>query len=228
MKIENYCRDFVTRVIPEDVEKTRTIEFIASNNSRDSHGTVLPVDKWDLSRYAKNGLVTYQHSYYSSNPDMVIGRGVARIENNELIVAITFETEDLNPIAEKIFRKILAGTINAVSVMFAPTQKGYWGTGEEAENGSKPTYYYNGQELLDVSVVTLPSNADALRRGLQGIVDKHGNKVENMTVGEFIRAIEMSGNSEENESNSKPGEQEKQRSIDDAILLAEAMMALNN
>ena len=57
---------------------------------------------------------------------MVIGRGAARVENDQLIVAITFETVDLNPVADKVFRKILVGTINAVSVFFYPTKRGYW------------------------------------------------------------------------------------------------------
>ena len=35
--------------------ETRTVEFVASDNSVDSYGTVLPVDKWDLTRYASNG-----------------------------------------------------------------------------------------------------------------------------------------------------------------------------
>lgn len=165
MKIDNYCKCFV-RGISDDVEESRTIPFVASDNSRDSYRTVLPVDKWDLTRYDKNGVVTYQHNAFSSNPDMVIGRGVARVEGDELIVEITFETEDLNPVADKVFRKILAGTINAVSVYFNPTKRGYWGTGEEAENGSNPTYYYDGQELLEVAVVVLPGNPNSTRRDL--------------------------------------------------------------
>ena len=99
MKIDNYCKCFV-RGISDDVEESRTIPFVASDNSRDSYRTVLPVDKWDLTRYDKNGVVTYQHNAFSSNPDMVIGRGVARVEGDELIVEITFETEDLNPVAD--------------------------------------------------------------------------------------------------------------------------------
>ena len=163
MKRDSYCKFFV-RSFPEDVEETRTIDFIASDNSRDSYRTVLPVDKWDLARYDKNGIVTYQHNAFSSDPDMVIGRGVAQVEENQLIVAITFESADLNPVADKVFRKILAGTINAVSVFFNPTKRGYWGTGEEAENGSNPTYYYDGQELLEVAVVVFPGNPNSTRR----------------------------------------------------------------
>lgn len=191
MKIDNYCKCFV-RGISDDVEESRTIPFVASDNSRDSYRTVLPVDKWDLTRYGKNGVVTYQHNAFSSDPDMVIGRGVARVEGNELIVEITFETEDLNPVADKVFRKILAGTINAVSVYFNPTKRGYWGMGEEAENGANPTYYYDGQELLEVVVVVLPGNPNSTRRTLgedrdivSEISDSLGGKYSRSEIGKM-------------------------------------------
>ena len=191
MKRDSYCKFFV-RSFPGDVEETRTIDFIASDNSRDSYRTVLPVDKWDLARYDKNGIVTYQHNAFSSDPDMVIGRGAAQVEENQLIVAITFETADLNPVADKVFRKILAGTINAVSVFFNPTKRGYWGTGEEAENGSNPTYYYDGQELLEVAVVVLPGNPNSTRRTfgedrdlLSEIHDSLGGKYQRSEIEEM-------------------------------------------
>lgn len=160
------------RKFSENVEETRTIEFVASDNSRDAHGTVVPVDKWDLTRFNANGIIGYQHNVYgdlcgNEDPDRVIGSGQARIENDQLIVSMTFEPADLNPMAEKIFRKILHGTLKAVSVGFVPTKEGFWGEGEEARGGATPTYYYDGQELLEVSVVNIPSNKNALKRGFR-------------------------------------------------------------
>ena len=58
-----------------------------------------------------------------------------------------------------------------MSVFFYPTKRGYWGTGEEAENGANPTYYYDGQELLEVAVVVLPGNRNATKRGVEEIPD---------------------------------------------------------
>lgn len=154
--------------IPADVEETRTLEFVASDNTRDSYGTVLPVDKWDLDRFNKNGLITYQHQYYSGDPDSVIGRGEARVEGKKLIVRVTFEPAELNPRAEKVFRKLLAGTLNGVSVSFSPTSRavGHWGEGKESRDGEKPTFYFDGQELLEVAVVTIPSNKNATKKCL--------------------------------------------------------------
>jgi len=152
-------------------EEKRTIEFVASDSSVDSYHTVLPVDKWDLSRYEKNGIVGYMHDVYgeswvkSADPDDVIGKGVAFVEDDKLVVRITFEPKDLNPRADKIFRKVQFGTLNAVSVGFRATAKGHMGDEERGEDPD--VYYYGGMELLEVSVVNIPSNANALKRAIE-------------------------------------------------------------
>ena len=152
-------------------EEKRTVEFVASDSSVDSYGTVLPVDKWDLSRYARNGIVGYMHDVYGSSwtksaePDDIIGKGVAFIEDDKLIVRITFEPASLNPKADKIFRKLQFGSLHAVSVGFRAIGKGHKGDEERGEDPN--VYYYGGMELLEVSVVNIPSNANALKRSIE-------------------------------------------------------------
>ena len=152
-------------------EETRTVEFVASDNSVDSYGTVIPVDKWDLTRYQNNGIVGYMHDVYgaswtkSADPDDVIGKGEAWVEDDKLIVRIAFEPADLNPRADKIFRKLQFGSLHAVSVGFRATAKGHKGDEERGEDPK--VYYYAGQELLEVSVVNIPSNANALKRSIE-------------------------------------------------------------
>ena len=152
-------------------EEARTVEFVASDNSVDSYGTVLPVDKWDLRRYCGNGIVGYMHDVYgdswtkSADPDDVIGKGTAFVEDDKLIVRIAFEPADLNEKADKIFRKLQFGSLHAVSVGFRATAKGHKGDEERGENPN--VYYYGGQELLEVSVVNIPSNANALKRSME-------------------------------------------------------------
>ena len=152
-------------------EENRTVEFVASDNSVDSYHTVIPVDKWDLTRYQNNGIVGYMHDVYgdswmkSADPDDIIGKGEAFIEEDKLIVRITFEPADLNERADKIFRKIQFGSLHAVSVGFRATKKGHMGDEERGEDPK--VYYYAGQELLEVSVVNIPSNANALKRSME-------------------------------------------------------------
>lgn len=150
-------------------KKARKITFVASDGSRDTAGTVLNPKGWDLNRYNRNAVVGYQHKIYggfegSENPDYVIGKGRAYMEGQRLMVDVEFEPKELNEIAEKVYQKLLFGSLNAVSVGFLPKGRGHWGTGEESLSGSKPTYYYEGQELLEVSVVNIPSNPNALKK----------------------------------------------------------------
>ena len=159
-----------------DVEE-RVIEFVASDSSIDSFKTVLPVNKWSLTRYEKNGVVGYMHELYgdsiikSADPDDVIGIGRAWVEDGQLIISIKFEPADLNEKADKIFRKLRFGSLNAVSVGFVPTAPGHWG--DERAGEDPDVYYYDGQELLEVSVVNIPANSNAVRRSIAQELEEH-------------------------------------------------------
>lgn len=147
--------------------ENRIVEFIASDGSVDAYGTVLPVSKWDLARFKRNPVVGYQHAVYGkgedkSDPDNIIGKGDVFVRDGLLIIRVTFEPAELNPKADKIFRKVLFGTLNGVSVGFTPTKPGHIGV---KSNGEDPNvFYYDGQELLEVSVVNIPANPNAVKR----------------------------------------------------------------
>jgi hypothetical protein len=148
-------------------EDERTITFVASDSTRDSAGTVLNQDNWDLTRFNSNGIIGYQHKVYggwddTDNPDNVIGKGHAYVEDGKLMVDITFEPKEINELAEKIYQKVLFGSLRAVSVGFLPVGKGRFGEGADAE-----TYYFAGQQLLEVSVVNIPANPNALRKSME-------------------------------------------------------------
>ena len=156
-------------VIRQEDQEGRKLTFVASDGTRDSAGTVLNPKGWDLTRFNKNGIIGYQHKVYGSfngtdDPDNVIGKGTAYTNGNKLMVDVEFEPAEINPLAEKIYQKLLFGSLNAVSVGFVPVGKGAWGEGQEALTGDNPTYYYAGQELLEVSVVNIPSNPNATKK----------------------------------------------------------------
>ena len=125
-----------------------------------------------------NGVIGYQHKVYGSwadtdNPDNVIGKGRAYVEDGRLMVDVDFEPKEINELAEKVYQKILFGSLKAVSVGFLPVGDGHWGEGEESRKGASPTWYYDGQELLEVSVVNIPANPNAVRvKGLDSSEDE--------------------------------------------------------
>lgn len=153
-------------------EGSRKMTFVASDFSRDRYKTVLNQDNWQLKDYNRNGIIAYQHDTYNSDPDCIIGKGRAFTEldskgKNRLMIEIEFEPAEMNELADKVYKKLQFGTLNAVSVGFRPIGKGTWGKGDEGPGQPNETYYYAGQELLEVSVVNIPANPNALRRSAE-------------------------------------------------------------
>jgi hypothetical protein len=56
-----------------------------------------------------------------------------------------------------------------VSVGFLEIGQGSWGTEEEAQGRKNETYRFAGQELLEWSVVNIPSNASSGKRGMDSM-----------------------------------------------------------
>lgn len=199
--------------------KTRTIPFVFSDETRDSYGTVLPVKGWDLSAFNKMGVALYNHSSYGSDPDNVIGTARAWVEGNKLLGEITFEKEDINPKAEKVFQKVLAGTIKGCSVGFRTMERGEWGKGEEAYDGKKPTYYYGRRSLLEISVTPIPANPNAKVRSA------HAQQEDAEPTGEMeylvgeVRSFDPDTEGDEEEQRQAEAEKES------ALLRANAAMA---
>ena len=151
------------RSLPENVDETRTVQFVISSEKKDRHGTVLDIDGWVMDNYNNNPIVGYQHDVYgdsilqSPNPDSVIGKARVFKEGSQLIGEVTLEPAEINPLAEKIFKKLKFGTLRSASVGFLPIEKGKW-------NDTRDTYFYGKRELLEFSIVNIPSNPDAVMR----------------------------------------------------------------
>ena len=199
-------------------KESRTVTFIASDDTRDSAGTVLNQDNWDLSRFNKNGVIGYQHKVYggwddTDNPDNVIGKGNAYIEDKKLMVDITFEPAEINPLAEKIYQKIMFGSLRAVSVGFLPIGRGRFGEGDDSD-----TYYFAGQQLLEVSVVNIPANPNALKKSLEA-------------ESEYLEAERKRLLAEAQSAEPAPEREKEIRddsSVDMTLTMARAALALNN
>lgn len=183
--------------------ESRTVTFVASTYDKDRHGTVLNQKNWSLDNFNANPIIGYQHNVYGDdmcnppNPDDQLGIGKAYIVNDELLIDITFEPADINPLAEKIFKKIQFGSLNAVSVGFVPLKNEKGNHGEQREDG----FYFHGQELLEVSVVNIPSNPKALKKSfrdstknalsyLSKALNKRFADIEGMTVRQIMDELD--------------------------------------
>lgn len=203
-------------VAGQDIEKlreTRTIRFLASTTARDRHRTVINQKNWKLDNFNANPIIGYQHTLYGDmcnapDPDDVIGKGRAFVEGDKLFVDVTFEPKELNAKADKIFEKVLNGTLRAVSVGFLELGKGKYGQGEERQGGSQETYYFEGQELIELSIVNIPSNPEALKKSirssnanalifLRNLLDMSTNDIRAMKVGDVLELIEKKNSDEQ-------------------------------
>ena len=128
--------------------------------------------------------------------------------------------------AEKVFRKILAGTLKAVSVGFMPLERGEFGKGDEAVGEKNETYYYGRCELLEISVTPLPANKNALVRSIGA--DPIGETMERMSIdGEFDR-IEDDAPPADTTSENRCDDFEEDRALAMALDLNARYVLLNN
>jgi len=174
---------FEAQIDKDTVESTREITFVIAteNTSSSEHRNRFNYnwDKWNFDNFNSNPIVGYQHSVYGDNmcvapnPDDVIAKATAWMDTfkgkRSLLSKATFEPAELNPTADKIFRKIIFGSLNAASTGVLP-----WGGPVEAEykrdNKNKVVdvaFNFPGQMLVEWSVVNIPADAAALRRSLK-------------------------------------------------------------
>jgi hypothetical protein len=165
----------------EKAKETRTIPFtIAAEITGKKHRNHYNYawDNWSLSSFNANPIVGYQHNVYGDNmclppnPDDVIGTAVARMGEYKgkraIIADTTFEPVEINPLAEKIFQKVLRGSLRATSVGVNPM--GQLSTEYFRDDKGNVTDYqinFAGQDLLEFSIVNIPADANALRRSMK-------------------------------------------------------------
>lgn len=138
---------------------SRVREFVLSTGTKDRHGTIIPPESWILDRFCGTGF--YQHDSGNSNPDYALGPATVYREGDAIIMAIDFEPADLNPLADKVLRKIDNRTLKNASAGFIP-HEGRRGDKKRGEDDT--AIYLTKNELLEGSVVNIPSNYQAQAR----------------------------------------------------------------
>lgn len=141
--------------VPDDDEDELVLQFAISTGVEDRDGDTINPKGWNLKNYKKNPVVLWAHSYW--NPPIAQGLKVW-IEDEKLKAIAKFTDEELYPFGYMIYRMCKAGFLNATSVGFQPTK---W---EDRRNDEGLWLGYNflKQELLEFSVVPVPSNPEAL------------------------------------------------------------------
>lgn len=189
--------DFVKKVD----EKARTVSMIASTEKVDRDGDIIRVSGWNLKHFRKNPLILWMHG--RGQPP--IGRAteiVRDLQNKRLELTAKFADAEMNPFADSVFRMLKAKFLQAGSVGFFPLKMRRPDEDERVElKLGRYGVVFEKQELLEHSIVTVPSNRDALTNGLvtglsKGLfsgedlqqLDAHGAPSEIMRVVQDIYA----------------------------------------
>lgn len=155
MRIKRFVKNSPSEAENEDQGK---MSFIASTDNADRYGDVINQRGWLLDAYEKNNIVLLNHDHQS----LPIGKGNVHMSEDGLVIDVEFDMED--PKAAEIARKAARGFMNAVSVGFAPKKSIARAELPESHFAYSKSggQYFENAELLEVSIVTIPANADAV------------------------------------------------------------------
>ena len=141
-------------------KKVGQASFIASTPNSDRYDDVIDQNSWILEGYKNNPVILLNH-----RQDMLpIGRATKiGVVNGQLEIDVEFDMED--ELGANVARKVDQGFLKAVSVGFQP-KKGQMRSElpEEHKAFGKSGMFYSDNELLEVSVVTIPANSEAIAK----------------------------------------------------------------
>jgi len=148
----------------------RQYEFIASTADMDRDGEVIDVSGWDLKNFKKNPVIMFGHDYRS----LPIGKATKiGVRDGKLVDVVEFPPEGTYEFADIVQRLVDTGYLKTQSVGFIPKK---WEDAEFDDNESdkgknKPRRTYTKQELLEISIVPVPSNPNALMNAVkEGVI----------------------------------------------------------
>jgi len=135
---------------------------VASDNSEDRMGDSLDQEKWDLKNFKKNPVLQAGHDY---RPEFTVGKAKnIRIEKNKLMFEPVFHT--ITPLGKQIGEMYREGFLKAFSVGFIPRAM-MDPKNDKAKN-----------ELLEISAVAVPANANALLSSAKSYDNNTVNEVK--------------------------------------------------
>lgn len=170
-----------------------SIEAIASTGNQDRYLETVNPQGWDLKNFKKNPVLLWAHDY--SHPPVGKVTSIKLVDNNLLFKAVFADTAFASDIARLYKDKIL----NAFSVGFIAKKFG---------DETKGEYTYMLQELLEISCVPVPANAEALvLNGLdlqKATVAEIEKSVKTLEDSKKEAVVYLTAKSEETENEEEP------------------------
>jgi len=147
-------------------EETRTIlGAVASTEAIDSHGSIIRAKGWNLSRYESNPILVWNHAlsnmFTKAMPEDILGTASMRVDKRgkRLLADLHFAPEGANPRADMVWGQVQRGEVRGLSVGFQPTKYHFEAIDGDTED---ERMVIDNADLVELSVVALPSNAETL------------------------------------------------------------------
>lgn len=136
------------------------ITFTGSTDTEDRYGTIIDPRGWDTAAYERNPVVLFAHKY-DAPP---VGKTISLTKTR---TALRFKVEfaTFDPFGRQIYELVKQGFLSGVSVGFLPQSL------EPYESTTVPrgdNVRYTRAELLELSIVPVPANRDALKNAFDG------------------------------------------------------------
>ena len=140
----------------------RALRFTISTDSVDREQDRIAIAGWDLTAYRKNPVVLWGHDASR----LPIGRAFdVAVEDGALKASVEFipdSTPEGGQFAESVYRLARGGFIAATSVGFRPLKWDYTSDKDRGGDDWWPGIDFEEQELVELSIVTVPANPEAL------------------------------------------------------------------
>lgn len=141
-------------------ENDRTIEFIVTKEVVDADGDLVKVSGIDFTRFDKNPVVLFGHDRRGLPIGKVIKRKTLK---DNIKMRVKFPTPEEYSVGDTVYKLVKGGYINAVSMSFFPDYETVEYPKGLKVHGKSVRRVINKSEFLELSILPLPSNPDALR-----------------------------------------------------------------
>jgi HK97 family phage prohead protease len=154
------------RACPEmddEMMKASTFKFIASNASPDRMGDIINPKGWVLNNFKTNPMFLWQHNSHQAPIGVSLNEEQTIVNGKEALVMEIF-FHGMTQQSRDALMLYKTGLMKAVSVGFRPiTIKEIKDEAERASLGlGRWGVFFEKQELLELSAVTIPANQEAL------------------------------------------------------------------
>jgi len=159
----------------------RVLRFIGSDESIDRDNERIMSSGWKLANYKKNPVIMLNHRH-SDLPVAKAQRVWVSKKNKSLMFDIKFPEPEISSVGDTLYKLYSNGYMNATSVGFKPNlDKVEYGDGSE----KSPRATFNEQELLELSLVSVPANPRALltQKGIKDAIDNE--VIDQVELGEL-------------------------------------------